>query len=113
MSYSEGENDSTMSSEREETFLRLLGSKGAAGILLYLDEHGATQHKEFDLPISRFTLNERLRQFLKFGLVTHHLTRKDAKKEWYEITDTGRKAVEHLKRLIEINAPPGRSKGDE
>jgi len=73
---------------------------------LYLDEHGATQHKEFDLLVSRFTLNTRLRQLLKFGLITHHLTRKGAKKEWYEITNTGRKVVEHLKPLSEIYPLP-------
>ncbi|KYK36391.1 MAG: winged helix-turn-helix transcriptional regulator [Theionarchaea archaeon] len=108
----EGEKDG-MTGKRNKNFLKLLGSKGTADILLYLEEHGATQHKEFDLPISRFTLDERLRQLLKFGLITHRLTRENVKKEWYEITDAGRKTVKHLKRLIEISAPTKAGREDE
>lgn len=91
-------------------FIKFLGSKGTVNILLHLDEHGATQNKEFDLMISRSTLDERLCQLLKFGLITHHLTRKDVRKEWYEITEKGRKIVSHLKSLIEIIQEAGENR---
>ncbi len=39
------------------------------------------------------TLNTRLKQLLEFNLITHHLEKKELRKEWYEITEKGRKVL--------------------
>jgi len=98
---------------KEKEFFRLIGLSGTKDILFYLDEHGQGQHENFNSLVSTSTLNTRLRQLLKFGLITHHLAREDAKKEWYEITEKGRKVVGHLKRLIEICTSAEGGKEDE
>ncbi|KYK38400.1 MAG: hypothetical protein AYK18_17360 [Theionarchaea archaeon DG-70] len=91
-------------SKKEKDFLKLLGQSGTKDILFYLNRHGKGQYKDFNSQICSPVLNKRLPRLVKFGLITHHLTREDMKKEWYEITDTGKKVVEHLRRLIEISA---------
>ena len=97
---------------KEKEFFKLLGLSGAKDILFYLNKHDQGQYENFNFLVSTSTLNTRLSQLLEFGLISHHLTREDAE-EWYEITDTGRKVVEHLKRLIEISALSEGGKEDE
>jgi len=91
---------------KEREVLKLPGLIGTWEILTYLYEHDTGSYRHFRTYISDSTLNIRLKQLLRFGLIEHHLTREDSKKEWYEITDTGRGVVKHLKRLIEISALP-------
>ena len=98
---------------KEKEFFRLFGLSGAKDILFYLDKHGAGQYQNLNSLVSTTVLNTRLSQLLKFGLITHHLAREDAKKEWYEITEKGRKVVGHLKRLIEICTSAEGGKEDE
>jgi len=100
-------------SKKEKEFLKLLGLSGTKDILFYLNRHDQGQYENFNSLVSTSTLNTRLSQLLEFGLITHYSTREDAKKEWYEITEKGRKVVEHLRRLIEISAPVEGIKEDE
>jgi len=93
-------------SQKEKEVLKLLGLTGTWEILTYLCDHDTGSYKHFRTYMSVSTLNRRLKQLLRLGLIEHHLTRKESKKEWYEITDTGRGVVKHLKRLIEISALP-------
>jgi len=37
------------------------------------------------------TLNERVKQLLEYNLIEHHLERKELRREWYSITEKGRK----------------------
>ena len=98
--------------KREKDFLKLLGLSGTIDILFYLNKHGQGQYENFNSLVSISTLNKRLSQLLEFGLISHHSTREDAE-EWYEITEKGRKVVEHLKRLIEICTLSEGGKEDE
>jgi len=99
-------------SQKEREVLKLLGLAGTWEILTYLYEHNTGSYKHFRPHMSVSTLNRRLKQLLRLGLIEHHLTREDSKKEWYGITDTGRGVVMHLKKLIEISALPEVGKGD-
>ncbi len=100
-------------STREKDFLKLLGLSGTINILFYLNRHEKGQYKDFNFEICAPVLNRRLPQLVRFGLITHHSIRENVKKEWYEITEKGRKAVMHLKRLIEICASAEGGKEDE
>ncbi len=91
---------STEDSERE--FLVILSEKGAVGILRYLNTHKKGRYSDFNLKVSVCTLNMRLRQLLKFNLINHFLQREEARKEWYVITEKGRKTLECLEMLIKI-----------
>ena len=80
--------------------MKVIGSKGTKEILEFLDENGEGQYKHFCQFLDTHVVNKRLRQFLKLGLVEHHLTKLEKKREWYTITDKGRKVV-HLLREME------------
>lgn len=48
------------------------------------------------------TLNKRVKQLLDFNLISHHLEKKDVRKEWYEITEKGKKTLEILEEMVKI-----------
>ena len=91
-----------MNETREMELLALLGSKGTKEILQYLCKHGKVQYKEFDLSISVPTLSKHLVKLLKFNLVDHCMTRDTKRREWYEITEKGRKILEHLEEMVKL-----------
>ena len=78
-------------SRKEREVLKLLGLVGTWEILTYLCDHDTGSYRHFRACISDSTLNKRLNQLLRSGLIEHHLTREKSKKEWYEITERGRK----------------------
>jgi len=88
--------------ERMKKFLRVLGAKGAFDVLVYLDVHETAQYRDLMEFVNTPTLNERLRQFLTFNLISHHLERAETRKEWYELTERGKEVVNHLKAIMEI-----------
>ena len=91
-----------MNEKEEEDFFRMLGLTATKRILKYLNEHKKAQYKEFAEFVNIHTLNVRLQQLLKFNLIEHHLTRKVVRKEWYTITEKGRKILKHLIEMIEM-----------
>lgn len=91
-----------MNETREMELLALLGSKGTKEILQYLRKHGEVQYKDFDLSISIPTLGKHLAKLLKFNLVEHNITRDTKRREWYEITEKGRKILEHLEDMVKL-----------
>jgi DNA-binding HxlR family transcriptional regulator len=95
-----------MEKKREQEFLRMLGSRGTRNILVYLKVHGEAQHNQFDEFLNTCTLNIRLGQLLKFGLVEHHLVKKNARKEWYSLTERGEKILKHLEEMAELVESP-------
>lgn len=88
--------------ESKEEFLRLMGLRGTIEILGHLNEHGSGQYKDFtgfaDVPV----LNKRLRQLLEYDLITHHLEKKEMRREWYEITDKGKKVLQILEEIVRV-----------
>ena len=91
-----------MEEERMKEFLKVLGAKGAFDVLVYLDVHGTAQYRDLMEFVNTPTLNTRLRQFLTFDIISHHLEREETRKEWYELTERGKEVVEHLKAVMEM-----------
>jgi len=91
-----------MDKERMKKFLKVLGAKGAFDVLIYLDEHETAQYRDLMEFVNTPTLNTRLRQFLTFNIISHHLERVETRKEWYELTEKGKEVVNHLKAVMEM-----------
>lgn len=91
-----------MDEQREKHFLRVISLKGSRYILKYLDEHDITQHGDLDAFMNTVTLNTRLKELLELGLVEHHLDKTAIRKEWYSITEKGKKIKEYLESMIEL-----------
>jgi len=89
-----------MDEEREEEFLKLIGLTGTTFILRYLNEHGSGQYKDFQEHMNIHSLNLRLGTLLHFNLVEHHLERDQKRKEWYTITEKGRKVLMLMEEMI-------------
>ncbi len=87
--------------EKEEEFLKSISLKGTIDILRYLREHGTGQYKDLIEFMNEVTLYRRVKQLLEFDLIIHHLNKKDVRKEWYEITDKGRKILQILEDIIQ------------
>lgn len=86
--------------EKREEFLRLVGLKGTLDILRHLDQYGTGQYKDFTEYANVPTLNQRLKQLLEFNLIEHHLEKQDLRREWYEITEKGKKVLKILNEMI-------------
>jgi len=82
--------------------LALLGSKDTKEILQYLRKHEKVQYTNFDLSISVPTLNKRLRMLLKFNLVEHCITKEPRRREWYEITEKGKRVLKIMEDMIRL-----------
>ncbi len=95
-----------MESERDKSeqdedlrFLKILWLKGTSEILQYLVDHGKSQYSDLEPLASTYTLSTRLGQLLEYGVVEHHFEKTKTRKEWYEITEKGRKVLESMKIL--------------
>jgi DNA-binding HxlR family transcriptional regulator len=88
--------------EIEEDVLRLIGAKHTKEILDFIEEHGNTQYKDMATFVSIHTLNARLQELRDFGLISHHFERRDVRREWYEITDTGKEFLKRLRDTIKL-----------
>jgi len=86
--------------DKEEEFLKLISLKGTIDILRYLNEHGTGQYKDLMEFVNEVTLYNRVKQLLEFDLIIHHLNKKDVRKEWYELTEKGRKILQVLEDII-------------
>jgi predicted transcriptional regulator len=91
-----------MDEEREARFLKLISSKSARVILKYVNEHDTTQHADLNAFMNTVTLNTKLTELLIYGLIKHHLSKRGIRKEWYTITEKGKKILQHLNEMIEI-----------
>ena len=91
-----------MDEKGEQHFLRVISLKGSKHILKYLDEHDIAQHGDLDAFMNTVTLNRRLRELLELGLIEHHLDKTDVRKEWYSITEKGKKIINYLENLIKL-----------
>ena len=90
-----------MDKKEEKEFLKLIGLTGTIFILRYLNEHDSGQYKDLQDYINTHSLNQRLRTLLHFNLVEHHYVRDQTKKkEWYTLTETGRKVLSLIEEMI-------------
>ena len=90
-----------MDEQEEEAFLKMIGLKGTVPVLKFLNEKEA-QYKDLIRLATVDSLNTRLRQLLRFGLIEHHLERIEIRREWYSITDKGRKILNYLNEILEL-----------
>lgn len=88
--------------EKKEDLLRLLISRPTREILKFLDQHEQAQYRELSVLVAAKTLNVKLRGLLFHQLIEHHLERLEVRREWYELTDKGRKVLQFLRELAEI-----------
>ncbi len=86
-------------SEHLSEFFKILHLEATYKILDYLNDHGNCHHKDLKHLTSTFTLSHRLNDLLKYTLIEHHFEKEEKRKEWYTITERGRRALELLKRL--------------
>ena len=91
-----------MDKEKEESFFKLISLKGTRGILNYLNEHSTAQHASLNTLMSAATLNVKLIELLEFGLIEHHLEKEGVRKEWYTITEKGKKILQLLAEIVKI-----------
>ena len=91
-----------MVEKSEEKFLRVIGAAGTREILQFLDGHETVHYKELDEFINTDTLNFRLRDFLRYNFVEHHVKRGEERKEWYTITNRGRKVLNCIEKCVSL-----------
>ncbi len=84
---------------KNEKIIHLVGLKGTAFILEYLNTHKKARYKDLLETLSTHTLNNRLGDLLDLKLIKHHFERKETRIEWYEITEKGKKAFQYIKKL--------------
>ena len=87
--------------KKQETFFRMIGSKGAVRILQILDIEEEARYKTLQESLNTYTLNSRIKDLLNYDLIQHHLVREEVRKEWYELTERGRRIVELLNEIAE------------
>ncbi len=85
--------------DKYQRLLKILWLRGTSEILQYLADHGKSQYSELKPFASTYTLNTRLGQLLEYGILEHHFEKTKRTKEWYEITEKGRKVLESMKVL--------------
>ncbi|KYK32166.1 MAG: helix-turn-helix transcriptional regulator [Theionarchaea archaeon] len=86
--------------------LKMLGSRGTTEILEFLSEHGEARYIQMQEFMNSHTLNTRMRELLGYGLVEHHIERTEKRREWYELTEKGKKVIKELKELIDLIKEP-------
>ena len=78
--------------------LRVLGFTATIDILNSIEE-GKNQYKHFIPFASIATLNKRMKQLMNLGIIEHHLTREDKRREWYTLTEKGKRALKIIKEI--------------
>ena len=80
----------------------MIGLKGTYPVLKFLNEKEEAQYGDLTHLVNVVSLNTRLRQLLHFGLIEHHLERKETRREWYTVTDKGRMILDHLNEILRL-----------
>ena len=94
-----------MQDTRNHEFLRMFGAKGTLEILKFLDGKKEVQHGQMKEIINTHTLNIRIRELVEFELIQHHLEKSEKRREWYTLTEKGKKVLEVLDILIGLAGP--------
>lgn len=91
-----------MEMEKQDQFIKVLGSKATRIILQFLEKEEKARYKELQQFVNTHTLNTRIKELLEFDLIQHHMIRDETRKEWYEPTERGRKVLELLNELANM-----------
>lgn len=93
----------SMSRNRKRSLFYVLGLTGSIKILKFLGKKGKARYSEIQtLDINVHAQNDRLFQLLKLDLISHHLVQEKKRREWYELTDKGKKALQLILELEEL-----------
>lgn len=66
-------------------------------------DRGRVQYKDLVGLASISSLNQRLRELEKCGLIQHHMVREEKREEWYTPTEAGKKFKEMLQEMDELD----------
>lgn len=88
--------------EKQDEFIKMLGSKATRSILQFLDKEEKARYKQLQEFVNTHTLNTRIKELLDYELIQHHLVREETRREWYEPTERGRKVLELLDELANM-----------
>lgn len=92
-----------MSRNRKRSLIYVLGLTGSIKILKFLSKQKKARYSEIQtLGINVHAQNDRLFQLLKLDLISHHLVQEEKRKEWYELTEKGEKALQLILELEKI-----------
>ncbi len=88
--------------EESLELLKIVGSVKTVNILEYLRDHDTAQHHDLSQFVNTHTLNSRIYQMLKFNLIEHHYERAELKREWYTLTEKGKKVLEYAENMAKL-----------
>ncbi|MBU7028899.1 MAG: winged helix-turn-helix transcriptional regulator [Theionarchaea archaeon] len=87
-----------MVNNNRNRFFRVLGLTSTVDLLKSIHK-GKNQYKDFLTFMGIGTINRRLRELIKLGIIEHHFERKYKRKEWYTLTEKGKRILEAITRL--------------
>ncbi|MBU7045163.1 MAG: hypothetical protein HXS54_01895 [Theionarchaea archaeon] len=90
-----------MAEESETKHVKMLFYTGSWEILKCIVQKGAAQYRDFAPFASTFTVNRRVKDFLRYNLIQHHFVRGEVRKEWYEPTEKGREIYWCVRKTID------------
>lgn len=82
--------------------LKIIGQASTVEILTYLHDHNTAKHQDLNTFTNTHTLNTRLIQLITHGLIEHNYERHIPRKEWYTLTEKGKKVLEYIEKILEI-----------
>lgn len=88
--------------EKERPPLKIMCSKGCWEILNLLAQKGKARYKDFRPFASTYALNEGLKELRKRGLIQHCFVKEERRKEWYELTEKGKKIVYWMGKAVDL-----------
>ncbi len=88
-----------MNIEELRTLFKLLSLTGTLDILFDLYERGKARYTEFGVKVNTYSKTTRLHELCVAKLIEHHLEKDKKRKEWYELTEKGRRLVEQIRKM--------------
>lgn len=79
-------------------FFRVLGLTSTVDLLKSIHK-GKNQYKDFLTFTNIGTINRRLKELIRLGIIKHHFERKDKRNEWYTLTEKGKRILEAIEKL--------------
>jgi len=90
-----------MVNNNRNKFFRVLGLTSTVDLLKSIQK-GKNQYKDFLVSMGVGTINRRLKQLMKLGIIEHHFERKEKRNEWYTLTEKGKEILEEIMKLENI-----------
>ncbi len=84
--------------DKVEGFFNLIGRRFTVQILELAERKGKVHYGDMSF-VSCHSLNKRLHDLLKYQVMEHHVERIPLRKEWYELTERGRRVIGLLREM--------------